>query len=86
MEVYVYGPLRTATGEKVVDVPADGGTVGDLLEAFLGEYPRTASQLVDDDGGLRPSVRVMVDDEKATWDQPVSKHDEVKIFPAMRGG
>jgi len=86
MNVEVYGPLRTATGEKSVDLTVDGSTVSDLLDIFLDEYPRTASQLVDDDGDLRPSVRVMVDGEKATADHPVSEHDEIKIFPAMRGG
>ncbi|WP_440992056.1 ubiquitin-like small modifier protein 1 [Haloarchaeobius baliensis] len=86
MKVHVYGPLRTATGEKTVDLRTDGETVGDLLDRFLDEYPGTASQLVDDDGDLRPSVRVMVGDEKAARDQPVSEHDEIKLFPAMRGG
>ena len=46
----------------------EGNTVGGLLDVFLDEYPGTASQLVDDDGDIRPSVRVMVDDEKATLD------------------
>ncbi|WP_411968703.1 ubiquitin-like small modifier protein 1 [Haloferax sp. YSSS75] len=86
MELRVYGPLRAATGEKTVDIEVDGETVHDVIDAFVTEFPRTASQLVDEDGNIRPSVRVMVEDERATLGQAVSNEQSVKLFPAMRGG
>jgi MoaD family protein len=86
MELLVYGPLRAATGSKTVELQTRGDTVGDLLDELVAEYPRIASQLVDSDGDVRPSVRVVVDDERATLEQPVSETQTVKVFPAMRGG
>jgi molybdopterin converting factor small subunit len=86
MELQVYGPLRAATGEKRVELQVAAETVGDLVDAFVTEYPRTASQLLDEEGAIRPSVRIMVDGERATLDRPVADDQAVKVFPAMRGG
>mgnify|MGYP006291057945 CR=1 FL=1 len=86
MDLTVYGPLRSATGEKTVHVDPQGDTVGDLIAAFIAAYPRTASQLTDDRGDIRPSVRVMVDGTKVSSDEPLDSEQSVKLFPAMRGG
>lgn len=86
MEVTVYGPLRSATGEKRVDIEPDGATVAALLDAFVTAYPHAESQLVDEDGDLRPSVRVTVDGERAALDTDCPPDAEVALFPAMRGG
>ncbi|WP_336339236.1 ubiquitin-like small modifier protein 1 [Haloarcula brevis] len=86
MEVTVYGPLRAATGAKTVEVGADGDTVGTVITALVDAYPRAESQLVDEDGDLRPSVRVMVGGESADRDERVPPGAAVEIFPAMRGG
>ncbi|MFU1781522.1 ubiquitin-like small modifier protein 1 [Haloarcula japonica] len=86
MEVTVYGPLRAATGAKTADVPVDGDTVGAVITAFVDAYPRAESQLVDADGALRPSVRVMVDGASADRDEQVTPGASVELFPAMRGG
>ncbi|EMA30485.1 ubiquitin-like small modifier protein 1 [Haloarcula japonica] len=86
MEVTVYGPLRAATRAKTADVPVDGDTVGAVITAFVDAYPRAESQLVDADGALRPSVRVMVDGASADRDEQVPPGASVELFPAMRGG
>ncbi|QOS13535.1 MoaD family protein (plasmid) [Haloferax gibbonsii] len=86
MEITVYGPLRSVTGEKTVEVSPSGETVNDLLTAFVDEHPKTATHLADDDGAIRPSVRVMVGEHKATLDDPIPDGEQVKLFPAMRGG
>lgn len=86
MELTVYGPLRSATGEKRVRVDPDGRTVRAVVEAFVGAYPRAESHLVDSDGELRPSVRVTVDGERASLDDGCPPDAEVALFPAMRGG
>jgi molybdopterin converting factor small subunit len=86
MELTVYGPLRSATGEKRVRVDPDGETVRAVVEAFVDAYPRAESHLVDPDGALRPSVRVTVDGERAGVDDDCPPDAEVALFPAMRGG
>jgi len=86
MELIVYGPLRAATGEKRVSVDPDGETVAAVVEAFLTAYPRAESHLVDEDGALRPSVRVTVDGERAGLDDDCPPDAELALFPAMRGG
>lgn len=85
MQVTVYGPLRSATGEKTVEVGFDGGTVSDALAAFVEEYPRAKPQLYDD-GHLRTSVRVSVDGERADLDDECPADAELTVFPAVQGG
>lgn len=86
MELTVYGPLRAATDGKTVEIAVDGDTAGDLIEAFVAAYPRTASQLMDDEENLRPSVRIMVDGKHAELDDQIPSDASVALFPALRGG
>lgn len=86
MDVTVYGPLRSATGGKRVELTPAEQTVRGVLDALLEAYPRAESQLLDDEGELRPSVRVTVDGESAVLDDVCPPDAEVAIFPAMRGG
>ncbi|AUV82558.1 molybdopterin synthase sulfur carrier subunit [Salinigranum rubrum] len=86
MELTVYGPLRSATGEKTVQVDSEGETVRDVLEAFVDAYPRAGAHLTDDEGALRPSVRVLVGERKVDLDESVADADSMQLFPAMRGG
>lgn len=82
----MYGPLRSATGEKRVTVEPEGSTVGAALDAFVAAYPRARSHLLDDDGDLRPSVRVTVEGDRASLDDDCPSDAAVALFPAMRGG
>lgn len=86
MELTVYGPLRSATGDKRVDVAFDGGTVREAIEAFVAAYPRAEQHLYRDDGTLAPSVRVAVDGESADLDDACPADAAVSVHPAMRGG
>lgn len=86
MRITVFGPLRSATGEKTVELSPAGETVRDLLDTFVNEHPKTSTHLSDDDGNIRPSVRVMVGEHKAKLDDPIPEGEQVKLFPAMRGG
>lgn len=82
----VVGPLRSATREPRVEVDVDGGTVADALSAFVEAYPHAASQLYDDGGRLRPSVRVSRDGTRLDPEDPCSNDDTLTLVPAMRGG
>lgn len=100
VSVTVYGPLRSATGAKSVEVEVagdrweekgeEGGrpvvTVADVLAAFVEAYPRAEAQLLDDEGQLRPSVRVAIDGERAEPGDPVSDGVGLALHPAVQGG
>lgn len=86
MDIVVYGPLRSAVEGNRTAIDVDGETVGDVLEAFVEAYPRTADQLYADDGSLRPSVRIMCDREPIEPDDTCPAGGELALFPAMQGG
>ena len=86
MDVLVYGPLRAATDGKCVTVSPAEHTVAGVITALREQYPRAESQLVDDEGNLRASVRVTVDGETADGDDDCPPDAEVRVFPAMQGG
>ncbi|ELY42801.1 ubiquitin-like small modifier protein 1 [Natronorubrum tibetense] len=86
MEITVYGPLRSATGEKTVSLEFDGDTVVDAIDEFANAYPRAVQYLYDDGTELRPSVRVSVDGERARLEEPVSDDASLALVPAVQGG
>ncbi|WP_224338110.1 ubiquitin-like small modifier protein 1 [Haloprofundus halobius] len=86
MKVLVYGPLRSVTGEKTIELTVDGNSVQDAVESFVSTYPRTASQLVDEEDKIRPSVRILIEDERVSLNDTLSSDATMKLFPAMRGG
>ena len=86
MQVTVYGPLRSATGEKTVQVAFDGGTVSDALAAFVDAYPRARPQLYADDESLRPSVRLSIDDQRVDVETKCPPDAELTVVPAVQGG
>ncbi|ELY70962.1 ubiquitin-like small modifier protein 1 [Natrinema versiforme] len=83
--VTVYGPLRSATGDKTVTLEWSGGTVADAIAAVVDAYPRAEPQLYDGDE-LRASVRVTVDGERAGLEERVPDGASLSIVPAVQGG
>ena len=71
------------------EVPAEGGSVRELLDDLLGRFPALRHQLVED-GDLAPFVNVYVEGEAvrtlAGLDTPVEKGSTVILLPAMAGG
>ena len=86
MEIVVYGSLGSATGPKTVAVNPEGRSVAGVVEALRTAYLSAERHLRDDDGDLRPSVRVAVDGETAELDADCPPDAAVQLFPAMRGG
>lgn len=84
-EITVYGPLRSATGDKTVVLEWEGGTVADALAAFVDAYPRAASHLYDGDA-VRSSVRVSLGGDRAGLDDQVPEDAALAIVPAVQGG
>ena len=86
MDVTVYGQLRAATGEKTVRVEGDVKTVDDALERFLEAYPRAKQHVLNEDGEIRPSVRIVLDGDRVDLDSDCPSDATLQLFPAMEGG
>ncbi|MFT4885254.1 MAG: molybdopterin synthase sulfur carrier subunit [Natronomonas sp.] len=86
MEITVYGELRATTGAKTVALDAAPETVDDAIAAFIEAYPRARTRLLDDDGDVRPSVRVTLDGKNVDLDAACPADAELQLFPAMQGG
>jgi sulfur-carrier protein len=71
------------------EVPAEGGSVRELLDDLLGRFPSLRHQLVED-GDLAPFVNVYVEGEDVRTldglDTPVENGSTVILLPAMAGG
>ena len=77
-----------AAGQSAVDV--DGGTVGQVVDDLVRQFPGMAGHLKAPDGGLHRFVNVYVNDEDVRYqgglEAAVSTGDEVSILPAVAGG
>ncbi|TAK79747.1 MAG: MoaD/ThiS family protein [Dehalococcoidia bacterium] len=84
----------TSVIQKVVNgqraFPAEGGTLGALIENIERAYPGFAGQIMDENGNIRRFVNVYLNDEdvrylggKAT---PLKDGDTVSFLPALAGG
>ena len=79
IEVQFFSRLRDVTGQSVLTREvASGSTVGDLLAALYGEYPKLA------DWDKHVLLAVSLDYVKR--DQPLREGDEVSIMPPVQGG
>ena len=83
-------PVLRARTDGKAEVAADGGTVGEVLEALAAAHPETRDQLFSGDGALNRYVNVYLNDEDVRvldgLDTTVSDADTVVILPAMAGG
>jgi molybdopterin converting factor small subunit len=80
--------LRGEVG-GVREVPADGGTVRELLFDLMSRFPGLRPQLVED-GDIAPYVNVYVEGEDVRTleglDTSVHDGSTVILLPAMAGG
>ncbi|WP_226005532.1 MoaD/ThiS family protein [Natrinema salinisoli] len=83
--VTVYGPVRSATGDKTVTLEWAGGTVADAVAAIVESYPRAEPHLYDDEE-IRASVRVSIDGERAGLEDRVPEDAALSVVPAVQGG
>lgn len=85
MDVTVYGQLRAATASKTVHLE-DVETVGEAVDRFLDAYPRAERHVLDENGEVRPSVRIMLDGERVDLENECPSDASLQLFPAMVGG
>ena len=86
MKVRIPTPLRSYTGQRSV-VEAGGATVDDVLIDLDRQFPGVRFRMVDEQGRIRPHMRVFINDE-ATRDlrDEVAATDELTIMQALSGG
>ncbi len=81
--------LRTHAG-GLSEISAEGGTVGEVVDDVVRQFPGTSSHLKAPDGGLHRFVNVYLDDEDVRYlgglDTPVTSGAKLSIVPAVAGG
>lgn len=83
----------TANLRRHVDCPADeapGGTVGEVLTRVFARHERLGTYVLDDQGGLRKHMTVLVDGRRIRdierLSDPVAKDSEIWVMQALSGG
>jgi molybdopterin synthase sulfur carrier subunit len=75
-------------GQKQLDLT--GGTVGQVLDALVGQHPGLREQLLTPEGDLNRFVNVYVNGRDVRYEQGletvVAATDTVVLLPAMAGG
>jgi sulfur-carrier protein len=81
--------LRGSAG-GAAEARADGGTVGEVLEALYAQHGELRGRIAGEDGEPRRFVNVYVGGEDIRFldglATPVADGDEVTILPAVAGG
>jgi molybdopterin converting factor small subunit len=81
--------LRATVGGQSA-VPAEGATVGEVLDGVYAEHPELRDRICGEDGELRRFVNVYVGGEDIRYldglATPVGEGGEVQILPAVAGG
>ena len=86
MKVRIPTPLRSYTADRSV-VEAQGATVAAVLADLDASHPGLRFRMVDEQGRLRPHMKVFVNDEATRdLDAPVADSDELTIMQALSGG
>jgi sulfur-carrier protein len=83
-------PVLRAQTDGQAEVPVDGTTVGEALEALVAAHPGTSEQLFSKPGELNRYVNVYLNDEDVRVLEGLatsaSDSDTIVILPAMAGG
>ncbi len=81
--------LRPQAG-GLSEVSAEGGTVGEIVDDVVRQFPGTATHLKAPDGGLHRFVNVYLNDEDVRYlgglETPVPAGAQLSIVPAVAGG
>jgi sulfur-carrier protein len=81
--------LRAVAGGEA-EVPAEGATVGEVLESLYGRHGELRDRIAGDDGQLRRFVNVYLAGEDIRFldglQTPVPDGAEIQILPAVAGG
>jgi molybdopterin synthase sulfur carrier subunit len=85
MQVLIPGALRSYTGGSPVQ--AEGGTLAELFADLDRRYPGLRFRVVDEQGLLRPNMRVFVSGRGVRdLAHPLRPGDSVALVLALSGG
>jgi molybdopterin synthase sulfur carrier subunit len=85
MRVFIATPLRSYTG--AAEVEATGNSVCELLADLERRFPGLRFRMVDEQGKIRPHMRVFVNGEQSlSLDAKTQPEDEIHILQALSGG
>ncbi|BDG10741.1 MoaD/ThiS family protein [Anaeromyxobacter paludicola] len=85
MKVLIPSPLRSYTGAS--EVEASGSTLSQALDDLDRRYPGLRFRMIDEQGRIRPHVRVFVDGEQVfDLARPLRAGEDVQIVQALSGG
>ena len=79
---------QQANNERAIEV--EGATVGDAVQALVGQHPALKEQLLTADGDLHRFVNVYVNGRDVRYldglATPIAERDEIRLLPAIAGG
>jgi molybdopterin converting factor small subunit len=86
MKVRVPSPLRSYTGQRH-EVEAEGASLAGLLADLERQFPGIRFRMVDEQGELRPHMRIFVNRrETRALATALEGGEEIHIFQALSGG
>jgi adenylyltransferase/sulfurtransferase len=87
--VYIPTPFRRMTGNQVY-VPAEGSTVGEVLDNLSNEYPELRHMIFDGSDEVPGHINIYVNNHEINSlkgkETPLEDGDEVAVIPAIAGG
>lgn len=89
VKVFLSATLRSFAGRRS-EIELEGGTVQEILDALMDEYPDTKKALFDEEKNTRPFVNVYVNDKNIRsldgFETKVAEGDTVMLLPSIAGG
>jgi molybdopterin converting factor small subunit len=86
MRVVVPSPIASYTGRRR-EVEAEGATLAELLADLERRHPGIRFRIVDEQGAIRPHIKMFVNREQATTlEALLPPGAEVLIVAALSGG
>ena len=89
VEVRIPTMMRQDAGGQAT-VKANGGTIGEVLEDLILQFPRLDGKVRNEDGTLHKFVNIYVNDDDVRYldklDTKVEGDDVITILPAVAGG
>ena len=82
--VRLRGQLEKLAG--AAELPIEGATVTELLQALEQEHAGLEGWILDERGVLRRHINVFVNGEPAEPETAVAPEDRIEILPAISGG
>ena len=86
MKVVLPSPLASYTANRR-EVEGDGATLAELLADLDRRYPGIRFRMVDEQGRLRPHIKIFVNRaQAASCEARLDPGDEVLVVAALSGG